>query len=58
MSNTGTPADPSNQRSIMENDNETTTEFRGQFSTRAELQSLVAIRFRNLDKYALKGAMI
>lgn len=35
-----------------------TTEFCGLFSSGAELQSLIASELRNIDSFAIKGAMM
>lgn len=57
MSNTDKPACPSNLVSIVEQDRKT-TELRGLFSSRTELQSLVVTEEIYLDNFALKGAMM
>lgn len=57
MSGTNKPAGPSDQVSIVQGD-EKPTEFRGSFSLRAELQSLLATKLSNLCCFALKGEMM
>lgn len=57
MSNTKAPVGPSDQASILENDKES-TELRGSFSSRRELQSLVATKLRNRNSFAPKTAMM
>lgn len=55
--NSGTPAGWSNQPSEVEKDSGT-TEFWDSFSSRAELQSVIAKELRDLDCFKLKGAMM
>lgn len=55
MSIIDSPTAPSDDVSIVEKADET-TELRGLFPSRVELKSLLAIKLRNLDIFARKGA--